>query len=108
MMKLFFKKINKTKEGFTPLVDFGDATLSRTKSALPKFTTGFTLVETLVALSIFTMSILGLMSVLSQGMSDTTYVKRKNIATYLAQEGIEYIRNIRYTYVRYYASGPIG
>jgi len=61
----------------------------------------FTLVETLVAISIFTMSILGLLSILSQGITDTTYAKKKIIAAYLAQEGIEYIRNMRDTFVLY-------
>lgn len=73
-----------------------------------KYNTAFTLVETLIAISIFTLSILALMSVLSQGISDTNYAKKKIIAAYLAQEGIEYIRNIRDTYVLYSASGPIG
>lgn len=62
---------------------------------------GFTLVETLVAVSIFTVSILGLLSVLTQGISNTGYAKRKVIAEYLAQEGIEYIRNMRDTHVLY-------
>ena len=62
---------------------------------------GFTLVETLVAISIFTVSILGIMSVLASGISQTSYAKQKMIASYLAQEGIECIRNIRDTYVLY-------
>lgn len=62
---------------------------------------GFTLVETLVAVSIFTVSILGLMTVLSDGIADTNYAKKKIIAEYLSQEGIEYIRNMRDTYVLY-------
>lgn len=62
---------------------------------------GFTLVETLVAISIFTMSILGLMSILSSGVSDTGYAKQKITAGYLAQEGIEYIRNMRDTFMIY-------
>lgn len=61
----------------------------------------FTLVETLVAISIFTMSILSLMSILASGIFDTNYAKNKIIAAYLAQEGIEYIRNMRDTYVLY-------
>jgi prepilin-type N-terminal cleavage/methylation domain-containing protein len=60
-----------------------------------KKSSGFTLVETLVALSIFTVSILGLMSVLASGISNTTYAKQKITASYLVQEGIEYIRNMR-------------
>lgn len=62
---------------------------------------GFTLVETLVAISIFTVSILALISVLTSSISNTYYAKQKMIATYLAQEGIEYFRNMRDTYVVY-------
>lgn len=62
---------------------------------------GFTLVETLVSISIFTMSILGLLSVLSSGITSTSYAKNKIIAGYLAQEGIEYLRNMRDTFVLY-------
>ena len=60
---------------------------------------GFTLVETLVAISIFTISVLAVMINLGQGISDTGYAKKKIIAASLAQEGVEYIRNIRDTYV---------
>jgi Tfp pilus assembly protein PilV len=63
------------------------------------FINGFTLIETLVAISIFTMSILGLMSVVASGITDTSYAKQKMAASYLAQEGIEYTRNTRDTSV---------
>ncbi len=69
---------------------------------------GFTLVETLIAISIFSLSILALMSVLGQGISSTNYAKKKIVASYLAQEGIEYIRNMRDTYVLYGASSQTG
>jgi type IV pilus modification protein PilV len=69
---------------------------------------GFTLVETLVAITIFTMSILALLSVLSQSISSTNYAKRKTVATYLAQEGIEYMRNLRDTYVLYSSDASTG
>lgn len=61
----------------------------------------FTLIETLIAISIFSLSILGLLSVLSSGISNTGYAKKKIIASYLAQEGIEYMRNLRDTFVLY-------
>ena len=70
-------------------------TLSKTKVS------GFTLVETLVAISIFSVSILSLMSVLANGIANTSYAKEKMIATYLAQEGIEYMRNLRDTHMLY-------
>ena len=66
---------------------------------------GFTLVETLVAISIFTLSILGLISILASSVSDINYAKQKIVAGYLAQEGIEHARNIRDTHVLYDASG---
>jgi len=69
------------------------------KNKTPK--AGFTLVETLVAVSIFTVSAMALMVVLSDSVANSTYAKKKIIATYLAQEGIEYMRNMRDTYVLY-------
>ncbi len=59
---------------------------------------GFTLVETLVAISIFSISIVAIMSVLGGGISDINYTKQKMSAGYLAQEGIEHLRNLRDTY----------
>ncbi len=64
--------------------------------------------ETMIAIAIFSISIIAVMSVLSDGVSDTTYAKKKILAAYLAQEGIEYARNIRDTYVLYSATGTIG
>lgn len=58
---------------------------------------GFTLVETLVAISIFTMSLLGIMSVLASNITNVSYARQKMTAIYLAQEGIEYARNVRDT-----------
>lgn len=62
---------------------------------------GFTLVETLVAVSIFTVSLLALISLLASGISDTNYAKQKLTASYLAQEGVEYLRNLRDNEVLY-------
>lgn len=62
---------------------------------------GFTLIETLIAIAIFTMSILALMSVLGSGIADTNYAKQKMIASYLAEEGIESVRNVRDNYLLY-------
>ena len=64
-------------------------------------TSGFTLVEALVAVSIFTLSVLAMLVSLGQGLSNIDYAKKKLIAEYLAQEGIEYVRNLRDTQVLY-------
>lgn len=61
----------------------------------------FTLIETLVALSIFSVSILSVLVITSTGISNTGHVEKKIVASYLAQEGIEYIRNMRDTYMLY-------
>ncbi len=58
---------------------------------------GFTIVETLVALSIFSVAVIALMTVTITGSNGTSYVKNKLTASYLAQEGIELVRNLRDT-----------
>ncbi|MBP6855312.1 MAG: prepilin-type N-terminal cleavage/methylation domain-containing protein [Candidatus Pacebacteria bacterium] len=60
---------------------------------------GFTIVETLVALAIFSSSIVFLIVVSSGGVSNTTLAKSRLTASYLAQEGVEAVRNIRDTSV---------
>ena len=56
---------------------------------------GFTLIETLTALLIFSTSIVVLIAATSGGFSNTNYAKNKFIASYLAQEGVEVARNTR-------------
>lgn len=75
------------------------------KKTMPKLVSGFTLVETLIAISIFSFSIVSLMTFLSQGIFNTNYAKNKIIAEYLAQEGIEYVRNMRDTDMLYPVNG---
>lgn len=58
---------------------------------------GFTLIETLVALSIFTTSILAIMSVTPGGISAVNLAKNKTTASYLAQEGLDLVRAYRDT-----------
>jgi type II secretory pathway pseudopilin PulG len=73
-----------------------------------KRTGGFTLVETIVAIGIFTFSLLGLIVVLGKGIADTDYAKAKNTSAYLAQEGIEYVRNMRDTFMLYDSTPATG
>lgn len=56
---------------------------------------GFTLVETLVAVSILVIGSLGPIVIAAQGIASGGYAKDQITAYYLAQEGIEYIRSIR-------------
>lgn len=58
---------------------------------------GFTIVETLVSLSIFSISVIALVVVSAKGISDSSISKNRLTATYLAQEGLELMRNKRDT-----------
>lgn len=58
-------------------------------------TKGFTIIETLVAISILTAAVIGTMSAIQSGISSYTFSKDQILAFYLAQEGIEQIRNMR-------------
>ena len=69
------------------------------KNIKPKLILGFTLVETLVAISIFTISVVSVIVVLGDSLKHINYAKNKVKAVYLAQEGIEFIRNQRDNFV---------
>ncbi len=56
---------------------------------------GFTLIETLISLLIFSLSVAAMIFVISHGSADATYSKNKLIASYLGQEGIELVRYLR-------------
>ncbi len=56
---------------------------------------GFTFVETLVAISILLMAIAAPLTLGSQGLAASRVARDQVIGTYLAQEAIEYARNIR-------------
>lgn len=56
---------------------------------------GFTLVETLVGIAIFTASVVAMLSVLGNGLLNTSYARDKIVANYLTQESLEYFRNVR-------------
>lgn len=70
-----------------------------------KFNKGLTLVETLVAISIFTIALVGMLNITGGSIADSSYAKDKITANYLASEGVEYIRNLRDTYNLYEANG---
>ncbi len=54
---------------------------------------GFTLVETFVAITILLIAVLIPLSVLSKAISDGLFIKNRVAATYLAQEGMELVIN---------------
>lgn len=56
---------------------------------------GFTLLETMVAIMLFILAISALLALVSDSVTSATYNKNEIVATYLAQEGIDYVRNIR-------------
>lgn len=58
---------------------------------------GFTLMEVIVALFFITVGIIGSYALISSTISSTSYASNKFTASYLAQEGIELVRNIRDT-----------
>lgn len=64
-------------------------TLERTKKA------GFTIIESLVSITILVIVITGVTSAVQTGISSYIFSKDQIIAFYLAQEGFEQIRNIR-------------
>lgn len=65
--------------------------INRTRSA----SSGFTLVETLVAIAVLVVVVMGTMTAVQGGISSHIFSKNQIIAFYLAQEGFEQIRNIR-------------
>jgi prepilin-type N-terminal cleavage/methylation domain-containing protein len=58
-------------------------------------TRGFTIVESLVAISILVLAVTGAFTAAQKGISSATYSKNQVLAFYLAGEGVEQIRNIR-------------
>ncbi len=56
---------------------------------------GFTLVEMLIAVLIFTVSLSALMSISAKGLKNSRDVQKQITANYLALEAIEIVRNIR-------------
>jgi len=58
---------------------------------------GFTLVETLVAISVLSISILGTFTAVQSGLQKSSYAKDQVTAFYLVQEAMEYVRNVRDT-----------
>lgn len=64
------------------------------KNFTNKLHSGFTLIETFVAITILMIAILGPMSIIAKFYADSTYAKNQIAATFLAQDGMETVINI--------------
>lgn len=62
---------------------------------MKKFIQGFTLLETLVAVAVLLMALLGPFAIAQQSLRSAYYARDQVTAYYLAQEGIEFVRAIR-------------
>lgn len=69
------------------------------KKDIQQYNKGFTMVEALVAVAIFSFSLTAIIFVSGRSISDVNISKNRLAATYLGQEGIEMIRNFRDTNV---------
>lgn len=56
---------------------------------------GFSLVETLVAISILLIALVGPLTIASRGLQSSLYAREQVTATFLAQEGVELVMKIR-------------
>jgi len=59
------------------------------------FKKGFTLLEALVAVSILMVAVMAPITIAQKGLSSAIYSKNQMIASYLAQDALEYVKNIR-------------
>lgn len=56
---------------------------------------GFTLIETLIAISILVLAVTGAFAAAQNGISSAIFSKDQIVAFYLAEEGVEEVRNLR-------------
>lgn len=63
------------------------------KSYFPRSASGFTLIESLVAISILMIAVASPLTIAQKGLISAIYAKDQVVASFLAQDAIEYIRN---------------
>ncbi|MSU55592.1 MAG: prepilin-type N-terminal cleavage/methylation domain-containing protein [Candidatus Taylorbacteria bacterium] len=65
------------------------------KKSSSYFKCGFSIVETLIAIAILSVAVVAPMSLAQRGLIASIYAKDQVTAFYLAQESVEYVRNLR-------------
>ena len=96
LKRINFKKIityrfgNNVKKGFTPLNP-----AKREFRQRRNYLTGFTLLEVIFAIFVILVGVIGAYTVIQKAISHTYQSSLQLTAAYLAQEGIEIVRNIR-------------
>jgi len=84
-------------KGFTP-TPYGVHSKPRSpKTASTPLVRGFTLLEVILAITVLTIAVGGSFALISKITASVSAVQSKLIASYLAQEGIEIVKNIRDT-----------
>jgi type II secretory pathway pseudopilin PulG len=85
-------------KGFTPLEitnSHGQNNMQGKKPKQGKSLTGFTLLEVIIAMFIVTMGVGAVFVLVNQTLNSSGIISSRFIAIYLAQEGIELVREIR-------------
>jgi type II secretory pathway pseudopilin PulG len=67
----------------------------QTKTTADRQQSGFTIIETLVAITILMVAIAGPLTVAHKGLTAAIYARDQMIGSYLAQDAIEYVKNQR-------------
>jgi prepilin-type N-terminal cleavage/methylation domain-containing protein len=80
--------------------------LLTTNYSLQTSNAGFTLVEALVSLLIFSVALTAIFSLLTNNLKDASLVEHNFVASGLVQEGMEVVRNIRDS--DWYTGNPFG
>lgn len=94
-MKYLLNKLKNAARGFTPLEVKTFRVLPTRLRVGPL--TGFTLIETFVAISILMTAVMAPLTIASQGLNSALTANDQTTASYLAQDAIEYIRWVRDT-----------
>ena len=90
--KIMYKKINNNR---AKLSSGGHTTTAQLTGYRMTKNKGFTLVETMVAVSILSLSIAATFTAVQNGIQNSTLAKDQTTAFYLAQEAMEFIKNTR-------------